>query len=84
MTELHAARNRENEALDKTFEEVLNQIAISKAFRLQIYNIYKYKNTASFLKAIQGYSVEDAKTTADKINKSCKIYDRFGYINGFP
>ena len=38
------AKDRENEAINLTFEAVLNQVAISKAFRLQIYKIFqKYR-----------------------------------------
>lgn len=80
LSEMDDAKQRENEAIDKTFEEVLNQVAIYKAFRMQIYNVYKYKNTASFFKAIKGYSIQDAKKIAEKINHACKIYDRFGEI----
>ena len=80
LNELEDAKQRENEALEKTFEEVLNQVAISKAFRLQIYNLFRYKNTASFFKAILGYNKEDAKKNADKINRACKIYDHFNTI----
>lgn len=75
------AKDRENETINLTFEAVLNQVAISKAFRLQIYKIFHYKNTASYFKAIKGYTKEEAKNVADPINRACKIFDRFNDIH---
>ena len=80
LEEIDAATQRENHAVDKAFEEVLNQVAISKAFRRQIYNVYRYKNTASFFKSIKGLSRDDARKKANAINRGCKIYDRFADI----
>ena len=74
------AKDRENEAINLTFEAVLNQVAISKAFRLQIYKLFHYKNTASYFKAIKGFTKEEAKKVADPINRACKIFDRFDDI----
>ena len=80
LREITEAEKRENEAIELTFNEVLNQVAICKAFRTQLYNIYRYKNTASYFKQIKGYSKENAKIIAGKINGGSKIYDRFNAI----
>ena len=77
LEEMNAARKRENESVEAAFAEVLNQISMSKAFRQQIYNLFKYKNTACFFKSVQGYSKEDSAEKANIINKESKIYDRF-------
>ena len=53
LEEMNAARKRENESVEAGFAEVLNQISMSKAFRQQIYNLFKYKNTACFFKSVQ-------------------------------
>ena len=80
LNEIDDAKQRENEAIDKTFGEVPNQVAISKAFRMQIYNFINIRTLLHFFKSIKGYSRQDAKKVAEKINHGCKIYDRFGDI----
>ena len=75
--ELNIARRREKRAIETAFTEVLNQISISKAFRQQIYNLFKYKNTACYFKSIKGDSKEDAAEKAKVINRECLIYDKF-------
>ena len=55
-------------------------MAIYKACRLQIYDVYKYKNPASYFKTIKGYHRDDANKIARTINGACKIYDKFNKI----
>ena len=80
LTDMKSAEQRESAAIDKSFEEVMNQIAIAKAFRCQIYRIHKYKSTACYFKSVMGYTKEEAKMVACPINQKCQIYDRFGVI----
>ena len=77
LQHLGIARDREIESLDITFAEVLKQIAISKAFRQQIYAEFRYTNTASYFKGIWNYSKEEAKRVATPINHNCTVYDNF-------
>ena len=68
------------EALDTTFAEVMNQIAISKAFKQQIYAVFRYTNTASYFKGILNFTQDEAKRVAKPINHNCRVYDDFNRI----
>ena len=78
--ELAVSKHREIVAIETAFTEVLNQICISKAFRLQIYHVFRYKNTACYFKSIKGDTKEEAAKKAKIINTECKIYDNFNLI----
>ena len=78
--EIDDSETREKQALDQCFDEALSQIAMCKAYRIQIKAIFNYANTASYLKAIKGYIKEEAKAPAEKINNGCTVYDRFSEI----
>ena len=78
--EIEAAKKREENALDVTFNEVLNQVALYKAFKEQVYNIFRYKNVACYYKYIKGYDAAQAKQVAEKINGGANIFDRFQEI----
>ena len=80
MEEIKDSESREKDATDLCFMEVLLQIVKYKAFQLQIYNIFRYKSVAPYLKAIKGYGKIEAKAKAEKINNGCKVYDRFSEI----
>ena len=77
QNELVKAGERETDASKAAFIEVLNQMAMCKAFRLQIYALHKYKSTAPYLKQVKGYSKNDAKAFAAKINGGSRVFDRF-------
>ena len=44
---------------------MLNQLALYKAFQKKIYDVFRYKTVAPYLKSIKGYSKEKAKPIAD-------------------
>ena len=64
LQESSIAQNLEIASRSNAFKQVLKQIAIHKAFRQQIYAIYKYVNTACYFKSGEGGGLSTAETTS--------------------
>ena len=71
LRESSVSQNVEIACRKEAFKQVLKQIAIHKAFRQQMYAIYKYKNTACYFKSIEGGGLNQAE--AAKIVKPINI-----------
>ena len=75
-----SARQREEEAKDLLFDEVLNQLALAKAFKDRIFQLHRYKNPASYFKGIHRYTAAEAKAKATPINMANNIFVNFDKI----
>ena len=82
LQESSIAQNLEIASRSNAFKQVLKQIAIHKAFRQQIYAIYKYVNTACYFKSGEGggLSAAEARKIATPINRDSITYDNFHKI----
>ena len=82
LRESSVSQNVEIACRKEAFKQVLKQIAIHKAFRQQIYAIYKYKNTACYFKSIEGGGLNQAEAAkiAKPINRDSLTYDNFHRI----
>ena len=76
------SRNLESACRKEAFKQVLKQIAIHKAFRQQVYAIYKYVNTACYFKSREGGGLNpsEASKIAKPINRDSITYDNLHKI----
>ena len=80
LDDLETAQEDELLSLEVTFAEVLKQIAVSKAFKLQIYALYRYRTVAPYLKGMLHYTQDQAKRVATPINRNVLVYDNIQKI----
>ena len=77
MQDLDVAIAREATALDQAFNEVLNQLALAKAFKDRVYQQYRYSYITCYFKNVQQMTADEARRAAKPINDRANVYENF-------
>ena len=71
---------RESQSRLAAFAEVLDQVAISKAYKMKVKEQFHYTKIACYFKTVLGLTRDEAAKKAYKINRNASVYDNFHKI----